>query len=205
MPETTNTTVSRNEREAAEDIFYGQVVINWARWFVILAGTAFVMMAAESTSELAVGMAPVVGLMVVNFYLHGRRLVNQPANLTLVGISSVIDVILITAVVIIGPSEDFRGLDSQFYVLYFPVIAAFSFVFARNIAIAFTALTGAVYIAASIVAGTGATTAPLATSLDAESMVTRVIVMLAIGGLGTYFWKVQRDRRHQQQLSGPVE
>ncbi len=86
MTETTNTTVSRNEREAAEDIFYGQVVINWARWFVILAGTAFVMMAADSTSELAVGMAPVVGLMVVNFYLHVRRLVNQPANLTLVGI-----------------------------------------------------------------------------------------------------------------------
>ena len=152
MPETTNTTVSRNEREAAEDIFYGQVVINWARWFVILAGTAFVMMAAESTSDLAIGMAPVVGLMVVNFYLHGRRLVNQPANLTLVGISSVIDVILITAVVIIGPSEEFRGLDSQFYVLYFPVIAAFSFVFGRKRAIVFTAATGTAYVAASIIA-----------------------------------------------------
>ncbi len=198
MPETTNTTVSRNEREAAEDIFYGQVVINWARWFVILAGTAFVMMAADSTSELAVGMAPVVGLMVVNFYLHGRRLVNQPANLTLVGISSVIDVILITAVVIIGPSEELMGLDSQFYVLYFPVIAAFSFVFGRKMAIVFTAATGTAYVAASIIAGTGSATAPLATSLDTESMVTRVIVMLAIGGLGTYFWKVQRDRRNQQ-------
>ena len=198
MPETTNTTVSRNEREAAEDIFYGQVVINWARWFVILAGTAFVMMAAESTSDLAIGMAPVVGLMVVNFYLHGRRLVNQPANLTLVGISSVIDVILITAVVIIGPSEELMGLDSQFYVLYFPVIAAFSFVFGRKMAIAFTAVTGVAYAAATVIAGTGAATAPLATSPDAESMVTRVIVMLAIGGLGTYFWKVQRDRRNQQ-------
>ncbi len=191
-------TVSRSEREAAEDIFYGQVVINWARWFVIAAGTAFVMMAAESTSELAVGMAPVVGLMVVNFYLHGRRLVNRPANLTLVGVSSVIDVILITAVVIIGPSDDFRGLDSQFYVLYFPVIAAFTFVVTRKIAIVFTAATGVAYVAASIIAGTGSATAPLETSLDAESMVTRVIVMLAIGGLGTYFWKVQRDRRHQQ-------
>ena len=196
-------TVSRIEREAAEDIFYGQVVINWARWFVILAGMAFVMMAADTTSELAIGMAPVVGLMVVNFYLHGRRLVNQPANLTLVGISSFIDVILITAVVIIGPSEELMGLDSQFYVLYFPVIAAFSFVFGRKMAIAFTAFTGVAYVAATIIAGTDSPTALLGSSLlgsseDAESLVTRVIVMLAIGGLGTYFWKVQRDRRHQQ-------
>ena len=191
-------TVSRIEREAAEDIFYGQVVINWARWFVIVAGTAFVMMAAETTTDLAIGMAPVVGLMVVNFYLHGRRLVNQPANLTLVGISSIIDVILITVVVIFGPSEDFQGLDSQFYVLYFPVIAAFSFVFGRKMAIVFTAATGAAYMAATVIAGTDTATSLLEMTEDAESLVTRVIVMLAIGGLGTYFWKVQRDRRHQQ-------
>ncbi len=189
-------TVSRTEREAAEDVFYGQVVINWARWFVVAAGTALVMMAAESTSELAYGMAPVVGLMVVNFYLHGGRLVNKPANLALVSLSSVIDVLLITAVVIIGPSEEFRGLDSQFYVLYFPVLAAFSFVCARKFAVVFTAATGAAYVAACIVAGTDTATEPLGTSLDAESLVTRVIVMLAIGGMGTYFWKVQRERRH---------
>ena len=29
------------EQEAAEDVFFGQSVIIWARWFVILAGALF--------------------------------------------------------------------------------------------------------------------------------------------------------------------
>jgi hypothetical protein len=195
-------TVSRIEREAAEDIFYGQVVINWARWFVILAGTVLVMMAADTTTELAYGMAPVVGLMVVNFYLHGRRLVNKPANLKLVTVSSVIDVLLITAVVMIGPREEVSGMNSQFYVLYFPVIAAFAFVSARNVSVGFTGIAAAVYVAACVVAGESGSQdivqKPFATSETIESIATRVIMMLAIGGLATYFWKVQRDRRHEQ-------
>ena len=31
-------TVGTAEREAAEDVFFGQVVIIWARWFLIVAG-----------------------------------------------------------------------------------------------------------------------------------------------------------------------
>jgi hypothetical protein len=165
------------------------------------------MMAAETTTELAYGMAPVVGLMVVNFYLHGRRLVNKPANLKLVSVSSIIDVLLITAVVMIGPSEEVSGMNSQFYVLYFPVIAAFAFVSARAISVVFTAGAAAVYFAACVVAGEIATNdsvtgieveRPLEDSGSIESIATRLIMMLAIGGLATYFWKVQRDRRHEQ-------
>ena len=102
---------TRVKQEAAEDVFYGQEVINWARWFVIFAGLALVMIAVDTTAELAIGITPVVGLMVVNFYLHGRRLIQKPANAMLIGVSSVIDLALITAVVVIGPPHPRRQRD----------------------------------------------------------------------------------------------
>ncbi len=188
--------VSRLEREAAEDVFFGQIVINWARWFVIAAGTILVMVSADTTFELGIGLAPVIGLMVVNFYLHGRRLVDKPANGTLVGISSVIYLSIITAIVMIGPVSWVSGLESHLYVLYFPVVAAFAFVSPRRMAIGFTVLAGVVYATACMLAGAGEATSPLVDQPTLEVLITRVIVLLAVGGLGTYFWKVQRDRRH---------
>ncbi|MFB3103338.1 MAG: hypothetical protein ACE1ZA_00295, partial [Pseudomonadales bacterium] len=119
------------QREQAEDIFFGQVVINWSRWFVIAAGVALVMILTTTPEELTVGIIPIVGLMVVNFYLHGRRLAQKPANRGLIAISSVLDLALITAVIAIGPSPAAAGLGNQFYVAYFPVIAAFGFVMPR--------------------------------------------------------------------------
>ncbi len=182
---------TRIKQEAAEDVFYGQEVINWARWFVIFAGLALVMIAAETTAELAIGITPVVGLMVVNFYLHGRRLIQKPANAMLIGISSVIDLALITAVVVIGPGGSHGGLGSQFYVTYFPVVAAFAFVMPRRVTLGFTALAVAAYSAACMVYRPGL----IESAGDTESLLTRVVVMAAIGGLGTYFWRVQRNRR----------
>lgn len=182
---------TRIQQEAAEDVFYGQEVINWARWFVIFAGFALVMIAADTTSELALGITPVVGLMVVNFYLHGRRLIQKPANARLIGISSVIDVALITAVVMIGTGGKDDGLESQFYVTYFPVVAAFAFVMPRMATVVFTALAVVAYSVASYADDTKL----IESSNDLETLATRLVVMIAIGGLGTYFWRVQRNRR----------
>ena len=184
---------TRIKQEAAEDIFYGQEVINWARWFVIFAGLALVMIAAETTSELAIGLTPVIGLMVVNFYLHGRRLIQQPANAMLIGVSSVIDLALITAVVAIGTGGKADGLESQFYVTYFPVVAAFAFVMPRRATLGFIALAVAAYSAVSIVDNPEL----IESAASMETLLTRVVVMAAVGGLGTYFWRVQRNRRDE--------
>ena len=61
-------------QEAAEDIFFGQIVINWARWFVIAAAAVLIVGTSDDAGQLVLGILPVIGLMVVNFYLHGRRL-----------------------------------------------------------------------------------------------------------------------------------
>ena len=34
---------NHEKRALAEDIFYGQVVINWARWFVVAVGIALIL------------------------------------------------------------------------------------------------------------------------------------------------------------------
>ena len=46
--QTIDTNADFLQREQAEDIFFGQVVINWARWFVIAAGVVLVMILTEN-------------------------------------------------------------------------------------------------------------------------------------------------------------
>ena len=41
---------------------------------------------ADDTAKLIVGILPFVGLMAVNFYLHGRHLASRPANTTFIAV-----------------------------------------------------------------------------------------------------------------------
>ena len=187
------------ERDAAEDIFFGQAVIHWARWFVIAAGTGIILLTADTTSSLILGIAPVLAMIALNFYIHGRRMVEKPANARMVIASSVIDVALITLAVAIGAGTDTRGLDSQFYVVYFPVVLAFAFVMQRPVTIAFTAATAVTYVTVCVVMGvTGiADTSPFHDSATFESLVSRTTVLVATAGIGSYFWRIQRNRRRE--------
>ena len=187
------------QREQAEDIFFGQVVINWSRWFVIAAGVALVMILTTTPEELTVGIIPIVGLMVVNFYLHGRRLAQKPANRGLIVISSVLDLALITAVIAIGPAPAAAGLGNQFYVAYFPVIAAFGFVMPRMYTAVYTFVAMAAYTAACVLVDAKDTIAPQDSMADLESLITRLIVFGAVGGLASFFWRVQRQRRRSNR------
>ena len=81
--------------EAAQDIFFGQSVINWARWFVI-AAAAVMVLDSNTTGQMVVGVLPILGLIVANFYLHGRRLAERPANPVMIVLASLMDVAFIT-------------------------------------------------------------------------------------------------------------
>lgn len=193
--QTIDTNADFLRRESAEDVFYGQVVINWARWFVIAAGVILVMTLTSTPAELTVGIIPIVGLMVVNFYLHGRRLAQNPANRGLIAISSLLDLALITTVIAIGPSPAEAGLGSQFYVAYFPVIAAFGFVMPRMLTVAYTAIAMVAYTVTTLIVNTQILDGSQLSWVDFEALVTRLIAMAAVGGLASFFWRVQRNRR----------
>ena len=191
-----------SEQEAAEDVFFGQVVINWARWFIIAASVVLVLMTADNTGRVVVGILPVVALMAMNFYLHGRRLAERPANRALIMLSSLLDLAAITAVVLLWPGAP--GLHNPFFVMYYPVVLAFAFVMPARLTFVYTVTALAAYAGASFLAELSLTSkeALFLLSSDAnvfqgavEILVARLITLGAMGALGTYYWRIQRDRR----------
>ena len=189
-----------NAREAAEDLYYGQVVVNWARWFIIGAGILLVLWTADEMSRLAIGIMPVLALMALNFYMHGRHIAGRPANPRLMGLASALDLAVITSVVLFWPESEHRGLASPFFIMDFPVVLSFAFVMPPRATAAYTfaALMG--YVLACILA-TMTSLADLGAlqaffiAPEVEDLVARLITLGAMGALGTFYWRVQRRRR----------
>ena len=181
------------QQEAAEDIFFGQAVIIWARWFVILTGAVLALWAANSISELTVAAMLIVALMAVNFFVHGRYMMEKPINRSLTAIVSLIDLIIITLIVLAWRGQ--TGLDSPFFIFYYPVLAAFAFVFTPGLTLAYTALALVAYAGANFLGDQGF----LFRMHDMELLITRLITLAAMGGLGTYYWRIQRERRRLAQ------
>jgi len=171
-----------------EDLFFGQSVTLWARWSVIVAGIVLVLWTSTDVALLTQTMPFFLVLMAVNFFLHGRFVMGSPLNRTAVTAASVVDLILITAIVVLWPGS--HGLQNQFFVLYFPVVFAFALVFTRKIEAAFTVLAIVLYAGACVLTGT----VPFDLGNDDKVLVMRVIVIAAMGFLGNYYFRIQRER-----------
>jgi hypothetical protein len=179
----------RTQKQAEqEDLFFGQSVILWARWSVIVAGIVLVLWTSTDVALLTQTMPFFLVLMAVNFFLHGRYVMGSPLNRTAVTVASVVDLILITAIVVLWPGS--HGLHNQFFVLYFPVVFAFALVFTRKIEVVYTVLAILMYTAACVLTGT----VPFDLSSDDKVLVMRIIVIAAMGFLGNYYFRIQRDR-----------
>ncbi len=171
-----------------EDVFFGQTVILWARWSVIAAGIALVLWTSTSISHLTQTIPFFLALMAMNFFLHGRYVMGSPLNRAVVTVASLIDLVLITAIVVLWPGS--HGLNNQFFVLYFPVVFAFALVFTRRIEAAYTVMAMGAYAAACFLTGTVA----FNLGYDDKVLVMRLIVIAAMGFLGNYYFRIQRDR-----------
>jgi hypothetical protein len=139
----------------------------------------------------------------MNFYLHGRHLAERPANRALITVSSLIDLTVITGVILLWTEQ--TGILSDFYVMYYPVVLAFAFVMPPRISVTYTAAVLAAYagmcILAEIMGGTDSyilLNASADISVPAiKALVIRLITLGAMGALGTFYWRIQRDRRRQ--------
>ena len=87
-----------------------------------------------------------------------------------------------------------RGLDSQFFVLYYPMVLAFSFVMPAKVSTAYTVVALVAYAVASFVVESFVV-GSVVTESDVKLLIIRLITLGAMGGLGTYFWRIQRNRR----------
>ena len=171
-----------------EDVFFGQTVILWARWSVIVAGIVLVLWTSTTISHLTQTVPFFLALMAMNFFLHGRYVMGSPLNRVAVMVASFVDLVLITAIVALWPGS--HGLNNQFFVLYFPVVFAFALVFTRRIEATYTVLAMLAYIAACVFTGT----VPFDLSYPDKVLVMRLIVIAAMGFLGNYYFRIQRDR-----------
>lgn len=187
--------VPTREQEAAEDVFFGQVVIIWARWFLIVAGAVLAVWTSHTSTKLALAVLPVVALMAMNFYLHGRYLLERPSNVRQIVAASLLDLVLITTIVVFwhDGAAIGRGLASPFFIFYYPALLGVAFVLPRKVSVLYTGLAVGVYGLASVWGVHGAT--------DAKDLVLRLVTMTAVGGLGTYYWRIQRDRRRAAATS----
>ena len=176
------------EQESAEDVFFGQIVIIWARWFLILAGIILTLWGTTNAGDLVVSILPIAALMAMNFYLHGRYLMARPANSLLLLITCGLDVLIITLIVLVWQP---KGLNNPFFIFYYPVVLAVAFVFPRRISAAYTLLVGIAYTGACFMANSSF----LAQVSDQKTLFQRLILMAALTGVGTFYWRIERDRR----------
>lgn len=174
-------------REAVEDVFYGQVVMIWARWAVVAALAVLFLWNVGDVGQMTERVLLLALLMAVNFYLHGRYLSRRPANRVLITLATVADLALITGAVVL-----WGGFQSQLFVLLYPVLFAFALVFPPRATAILTLLAVGVYAAAVVAAGTDW----LQDIQLMKILLVRLITLLAVGGLGTYYWRIQRQRRH---------
>ena len=186
-------------QEAAEDIFFGQVVMIWARWFIVATAAMVFLWGAESAAELGGAIVLVLALMGINFFFHGRYLVERPANPALLMLAAVLDIGVITTIVGIW---DVKGLDSQYFILFYPVVFAFALVFPPRLTMVYTVLAAAAYGVVSFIVDPGFVGEPELV----KRLVMRLIILAAMGGLGTYYWRIQRNRRRDalEQHAGMV-
>lgn len=175
-------------QDAAEDIFFGQIAIIWARWFLIAAGAIVALWSADTMMKLTLAILIVVALMAINFFMHGRYLTGQPANKLLLLLTNLADVSIITFLVVSWNGHS--GLDNDFFILYYPMLFAFALVFTPRSTILFTFFTLGLYAGACLL--TTPQTLMFSTA-GFELIVTRLVTLGAMGGLGTYYYRRQRD------------
>ena len=113
-------------QEAAEDVFFGQAVIIWARWFIILTGAMMTLWTATTVTEITINTLLIVILMGMNFFLHGRYLMERPANRALLIAIGLVDLLVISGIILAWPGQS--GAHSDFFVFYYPIVLAFAFV-----------------------------------------------------------------------------
>jgi hypothetical protein len=167
-------------REAAEDLFWGQSAAIWARWSVVIGGAALVLSQAADTTQLAIAILPVVVLLIANFYLHGRYLVEKPANAWLTLLASGLDLAMLALLFFSWTGAP--GLGNPAYLLLYPIVISVGLVFPPRISWSFTAVALGLYVVLAQPVG------------DPKVLVVRLITLGAVCGLSSLYWRSVRAR-----------
>jgi hypothetical protein len=178
------------KKEDQEDIFYGQIVFIWARWAVIASALFLILFKAETVKDIQLPMVPLMFLIVINFLIHGRFVMRRPANAILLTLATFVDLTFVTFVIILGGGGS-TGIANPFFVLYYPLVLAFSLVFPRKRTLVCVCVLLVIYVLICLLMEPGVDLA----NEGEKVLAVRISTMLCTAILGTMYWRSQRSRR----------
>ena len=179
---TTATLAYTAEDSSMDDLRRGHSVIIAARWMLVAAGLVFVLYRPQSVSEITVGVLSVLGIAVVNFWLHTRPLTNQPVEPLWAYCASTADLAVISGLVLMQGS-----LMSKSYAFYYPAILGYALVFPTAVSTVLSAaVLGFVFISG---ANDG---------LDERILVARLLTLAATAFIGWRYRRVEEQRRERR-------
>jgi hypothetical protein len=182
-------------QEVRQDLFFGQVATIVSRWFLIAAGVILVLWSADRIDQIPLPIGLMIVLMAMNFYLHGRYLMERPVNANLVYLTSGIDLLIITAMIAVWTPWG-AGMANPFFVLLYPTILSFGLVFPPRLTFIYSGLALALYVV--VVALTQGSPSLFADLPLEKDLVQRVVTLTGTVGLATFFWRLQRERRRAE-------
>lgn len=181
--------------EAQQDVFYGQIVFIWARWIIIVSTLFLILRNARSVADIQIPMIPLVLLIAANFFVHGRFVMRRPANAILLTIATTIDFVFITVIILLGAGGS-TGIANPFFVLYYPVLLAYSLVFRRRRTLRMASILIIVYLLICLLIPPRVSIA----NEDEKVLAVRIVMLLVTALLGTMYWRIQRRRRRGDDI-----
>lgn len=116
-----------------DDLRYGQKVIIWARWMIVVFALIMGLYRPEGITELVIIILALLAVAVLNFALHTRVLTKQPVKINLIYVASVADICLISLITGLK-----GGINTHVFLYYYPAVLAFALVFPRKLTIQLT-------------------------------------------------------------------
>ncbi|MDP6183329.1 MAG: hypothetical protein QF609_05895 [Gammaproteobacteria bacterium] len=174
--------------DAADDALHGQKALVAARWILILGGLVLSIWAPGEIDVLRIQLLFILGLAVMNFYLHAQLLRRGPVVETVAYAASIGDIAVISGIIIA------QGVvDSSTFNFYFPALMAISVAFPTAISFMFAGSALAIYSLVALVSAPGVTPYGESTTV----FLTRLVMLAAVVACGNLYWRIERRRRRE--------
>lgn len=176
------TTKLSKPRSLSTDLAEGQKVIVTARWILVLAGLILILLTPGSLGALRLQVLVLLGLSVANFYLCAQIFMRRLAMEPVMYAASLADLVVIALIIL---SQD--GLESGTFVFFFPALLAISVAFPGPMLFLFTGGVVTLYTLIGL--------SDLPTSGEAQVLVIRLLMLVAVAVCGYQYSRIERNRR----------
>ena len=165
-----------------DDLLHGHSIIIAARWMLVAVGLMLVLYRPQSATDLTIGVLSILGIAVINFWLHTRPLTNRPTEPSWAYLASAADIGVISALMLLRGS-----VSGNTYAFYYPAVVGYSLVFPSAVSVLLSgAMLGFVYL-------TGVSDA-----LDERVLVARLLTLAATAFIGWRYRRVEEQRRERR-------